>query len=201
MIRAGAKNHESIAVVVDPDDYAAIIGELREHSAVLSDRTKRQLASKAFCRTATYDAAIGNWLLTSNGDEFPDYYATGGKRLLKLRYGENPHQKASFYSTGTAGLLQVHGKELSYNNINDTDAAWRCVSELGDKPACVIVKHANPCGVAVAGTLAEAYRLALRCDPLSAYGGIVALSRPLDEETAVEIVKILTYWAKSRIFG
>jgi phosphoribosylaminoimidazolecarboxamide formyltransferase/IMP cyclohydrolase len=197
MIRAAAKNQQSVAVVVDPDDYAAIARELREHSAVLSDGTKRRLASKAFSRTAAYDAVISNWFLASGGGELPDYFATGGKRRLTLRYGENPHQKASFYSTGAAAtglaaLHQIQGKELSYNNISDTDAAWQCLSELADQPACVIVKHANPCGAAAAGTLAEAYRLALRCDTVSAYGGIVALNQPLDEETAAEIVKIFT---------
>jgi phosphoribosylaminoimidazolecarboxamide formyltransferase/IMP cyclohydrolase len=197
MIRAAAKNHESVAVVVDPADYTEILREMSENAAALSEVTRRRLAAKAFSRTAAYDAAISNWLIGSMDNELPDYFAVGGKRLLKLRYGENPHQQASFYSIGGTGsglsrLRQLQGKELSYNNISDSAAAWNCLSDLGDEPACVIVKHANPCGAAAADTLAEAYRLALRCDPVSAYGGIIALNNPLDEETAVEIAKLFT---------
>lgn len=197
MIRAAAKNHEAVAAVIDPDDYAELIAEMRSNSGRLSKETKSRLAAKAFSRTAAYDAAISNWFLTSSRDSMPDYFVTGGKRSLKLRYGENPHQKAAFYSapgprSGISALEQIQGKELSYNNINDTDAAWQCVGEFRDRAACVIVKHANPCGVALADTLSEAYRRALQSDPVSAFGGIIALNSPLDEETAEEIVKIFT---------
>jgi phosphoribosylaminoimidazolecarboxamide formyltransferase/IMP cyclohydrolase len=197
MIRAAAKNHAAVAVVVDPDDYLVVVEELHRNSGALSSETRRRLATKAFYRTASYDAAVGNWLLASTGGDLPDHFAVGGKRVQKLRYGENPHQAASFYASGAArsgiaALQQVQGKELSYNNINDTDAAWQCVGEFTDEPACVIVKHANPCGGALGPTLAEAYRRALRCDTVSAFGGIVALNRPVDEETAQEIAKIFT---------
>lgn len=197
MIRAAAKNHESVAVVVDPADYAALGDELRRNAGALGRDARKRLAAKAFARTAAYDAAISNWFLADGREEMPDYFAVGGKRLMKLRYGENPHQLAAFYSTGerphgVAALQQIQGKELSYNNIADTDAALQCVGEFQDRAACVIVKHANPCGVALAGTPVEAYRRALACDPMSAFGGIVALNRPLDGKAAEEIVKIFT---------
>jgi phosphoribosylaminoimidazolecarboxamide formyltransferase/IMP cyclohydrolase len=193
MIRAAAKNHGSAAVVVDPADYPLLLAELRTNSAVLSIDTKTRLAAKAFSRTAAYDAAISDWFRASADEDIPEYFALGGKRLMPLRYGENPHQKAGYFSSAQELLWrQLQGKELSYNNINDMDAAWQCVLEFKDQPACVIVKHANPCGVAVASTQAEAYRRALACDPTSAYGGIVAFNREMEDETAEEILKIFT---------
>src|SRR5918994_62235 len=197
MIRAGAKNHSAVAVVTDPDDYSPVLAEMRANSGFLSEATKASLAAKAFSRTAAYDAAISSWFLERTGGEPPPYFAVGGRRLSPLRYGENPHQRAAFYSStskapGNLVAHQVQGGELSYNNINDADAAWQCVNEFTDGCACVIVKHANPCGAACADRPAEAYRRALLCDPVSAYGGIIAFNRVLDEEAAAEIVKLFT---------
>lgn len=192
MIRAAAKNHRSIAVVIDPDDYSPLLAELRANSAVLSVDTKTKLAAKAFSRTAAYDAAIAAWFRQFTKEETPDYFVEGGRKLMPLRYGENPHQTAGYYGDVHEQWRQVQGKELSYNNINDMDAAWQCVLEFKDQPACVIVKHANPCGVAVASTQVEAYRRALACDPISAYGGIVAFNQEVEEETADEVLKIFT---------
>jgi phosphoribosylaminoimidazolecarboxamide formyltransferase / IMP cyclohydrolase len=192
MIRAAAKNHRSVAVVVDPDDYSPLLAELRANSAMLGNDTKIKLAAKAFSRTAVYDAAIGAWFRQFAKEETPEYFVEGGRNLMPLRYGENPHQTAGYYGDAHERWQQVQGKELSYNNINDMDAAWQCVLEFKDQPACVIVKHANPCGVAVAKTQLEAYRLALACDPTSAYGGIVAFNQGIDEETAEEVLKIFT---------
>ena len=197
MIRAGAKNHRAVAVVTDPDDYSLILAEMRAGSGLLSEATKARLAAKAFSRTAAYDAAISGWFLERTGGEPPLYFAVGGRRLSSLRYGENPHQQAAFYSTtsevhGNLLAHKVQGRELSYNNISDADAAWQCVNEFTDGCACVIVKHANPCGAASADRPAEAYRRALRCDPVSAYGGIIAFNRALDEGAAAEIVKLFT---------
>src|SRR5206468_7711778 len=153
----------------------------------------RELAGAAYARTAAYDAAIAAWFARET--PFPPLLTLSGTRRQMLRYGENPHQQAAFYVTGSrAGVAtarQVQGKELSYNNLNDTDAAFECVAEF-DRPAVAIIKHANPCGVAVAGTLAEAWELALRCDPVSAYGGIVACNRPLDGEAAELVARIFT---------
>jgi phosphoribosylaminoimidazolecarboxamide formyltransferase / IMP cyclohydrolase len=192
MIRAAAKNHSSVAVVVSPDDYNGLLAEMRANSGLLSGGTKRKLAAKAFTRTAAYDASIGEWFRQSEKEEMPDYFADGGRKMMLLRYGENPHQRAGYYANAQEQWRQLQGKELSYNNINDMDAAWRCVLEFGEQPACVIVKHSNPCGVAVAGTQVEAYRRALACDPTSAYGGIVAFNREIEEETAEEVLKIFT---------
>jgi phosphoribosylaminoimidazolecarboxamide formyltransferase/IMP cyclohydrolase len=163
----------------------------------MSEATKADFAAKAFSRTAAYDAAISGWFLERTGGEPPPYFAVGGRRLSRLRYGENPHQQAAFYastadSLGSLVAHQVQGRELSYNNTSDGDAAWQCVNEFRDGPACVIVKHANPCGAACAARPAEAYRRALLCDPVSAYGGIIAFNRPLEEEAAAEIVKLFT---------
>jgi phosphoribosylaminoimidazolecarboxamide formyltransferase/IMP cyclohydrolase len=197
MIRAGAKNHRAVAVVTDPDDYSIVLAELRAGSGVLSEATRMSLAAKAFSRTAAYDAAISSRFLEQTGGELPSYFAVGGRRLSSLRYGENPHQQAAFYantpnSSGNLLAHQLQGRELSYNNINDADAAWQCVNEFTDKPACVIVKHANPCGAACAEHPAEAYRRALLCDPVSAYGGIVAFNQAIDQEAAAEIAKLFT---------
>jgi phosphoribosylaminoimidazolecarboxamide formyltransferase/IMP cyclohydrolase len=199
MIRAAAKNHADVAVIVDPGDYDELLAELAEHHGATSEAFRRRLAAKAFARTATYDAAIANWLAAETEDETPTFRAVGGRLAEALRYGENPHQSAGFYRTseqrpGIATARQIQGKALSYNNINDTDAAYECVAEFdpGKRSAIVIVKHANPCGVAEADSLVEAYRKALACDPVSAFGGIIAANRPLDAETASQIVEIFT---------
>ncbi len=199
MIRAAAKNHADVAVVVEPSDYDKVLGELAFHAGMLSYELRQQLAAKAYARTAAYDAAISNWFAGTLGNDAPDYRALGGKLIQSLRYGENPHQSAAFYRTpggrfGVSTARQVQGKELSYNNINDTDAAYECVAEFdpGRTAACVIVKHANPCGVAEGANPVEAYRKALACDSTSAFGGIVALNQPLDAETAKVITEIFT---------
>jgi phosphoribosylaminoimidazolecarboxamide formyltransferase/IMP cyclohydrolase len=198
MIRAAAKNHADVTVVVEPADYGRVLAALAEHGGVPGE-LRRALAAKAFARTAAYDAAIAGWLARETGEASPAYGAIGGRLKQTLRYGENPHQTASFYASGEPrfGVVtarQVQGKELSYNNINDTDAAYECVAEFDPErtAACVIVKHANPCGVAEGADLAEAYEKALRCDPVSAFGGVVALNRPLDAEAARRIVEIFT---------
>jgi phosphoribosylaminoimidazolecarboxamide formyltransferase/IMP cyclohydrolase len=199
MIRAAAKNHRDVAVVVDGADYPAVLADLDTHGGAVTFTLRRRLAQKAYARTATYDAAISNWLAGEIGEAAPTYRAIGGAIAEVMRYGENPHQPAAFYRTpenrpGVATARQVQGKQLSYNNINDTDAAYECVAEFSPErsPAVVIVKHANPCGVAEGATLVEAYEKALRCDPVSAFGGIVALNRPLDAEAARKIVEIFT---------
>ena len=199
MIRAAAKNHNDVAVVVDADDYARLLDELKAHAGATTKALRKSLAQKAYARTAAYDAAISNWFANALGEATPAYRAFGGKLLQPLRYGENPHQSAAFYRApeqrfGVATARQVQGKELSYNNINDTDAAYECVAEFAPArgPACVIVKHANPCGVAEGATLVEAYRKALACDPTSAFGGIVALNGTLDAEAARAITEIFT---------
>jgi phosphoribosylaminoimidazolecarboxamide formyltransferase / IMP cyclohydrolase len=199
MIRAAAKNHDDVAVLVDADDYAALIDELTKHSGSTTLSLRRRLAAKAYARTAVYDAAISNWFAGENDDIAPTYRAFGGRLIEPLRYGENPHQTAAFYRTpdvrfGVATARQVQGKQLSYNNINDTDAAYECVAEFdpAHTAACAIIKHANPCGVAEADSLAEAYRKAFDCDRTSAFGGIVALNRKLDAEAARAITEIFT---------
>ncbi len=198
MIRAAAKNHAAVSVVVDPSDYATVLSELQDNSGVTTLLTRQRLAAKAYARTGTYDAAISNWFSGELGQDAPDYRAFGGKLVQTLRYGENPHQQAAFYSNGdrrpgVATARQVQGKELSYNNINDTDAAFECVAEFDpDQAAVAIIKHANPCGVAVGGSMIEAYEKALRCDPVSAFGGIVAVNQPLEGAVAEQIVKVFT---------
>ncbi|MCK9918451.1 bifunctional phosphoribosylaminoimidazolecarboxamide formyltransferase/IMP cyclohydrolase [Microbacteriaceae bacterium K1510] len=199
MIRAAAKNHHDVAVVVDATDYAKVLAELAAHTGMLSLELRQKLAAKAYARTAAYDAAISNWFAETLKDDAPDYRAFGGKLIQPLRYGENPHQSAAFYKSpgerfGVASARQVQGKELSYNNINDTDAAYECIAEFDPArtAACVIVKHANPCGVAEGDSLADAYVKALACDSTSAFGGIVALNRTLDAEAAKAITEIFT---------
>lgn len=199
MIRAAAKNHTDVAVVVEPADYAAILADLEAHKGATTLTLRRKLAQKAYSRTAAYDAAISNWFANELGDTSPAFRALGGSLAETLRYGENPHQWAAFYRTpeqrpGVATARQVQGKQLSYNNINDTDAAFECVAEFDPKvsAACVIVKHANPCGVAAGSSLLDAYERALACDPVSAFGGIVALNRRLDAQAAKKIVEIFT---------
>jgi phosphoribosylaminoimidazolecarboxamide formyltransferase/IMP cyclohydrolase len=197
MIRAAAKNHNDVAVVVEADDYARVLDALKSGGTTLALR--KMLAQKAYARTAAYDAAISNWFAGELGEAAPAYRAFGGKLAQTLRYGENPHQNAAFYRApeqrfGVATARQMQGKELSYNNINDTDAAYECIAEFDPKrtPACVIVKHANPCGVAEGASLVEAYRKALACDQTSAFGGIVALNGLLDAEAARAITEIFT---------
>jgi phosphoribosylaminoimidazolecarboxamide formyltransferase/IMP cyclohydrolase len=197
MIRAAAKNHADVTVIVEPTDYAPVLDEMMQHAGMTFLETRQKLAAKAYARTAAYDAAISNWFAGTLNDNAPDYRAFGGRLLQALRYGENPHQNAAFYRApgvrfGVATARQLQGKELSYNNINDTDAAFECVAEFDAKrtAACVIVKHANPCGVAEGASLLVAYTKALACDPTSAFGGIVALNRPLDTEAARAITEI-----------
>jgi phosphoribosylaminoimidazolecarboxamide formyltransferase/IMP cyclohydrolase len=199
MIRAAAKNHADVAVIVDPRDYAPMLDELKTHGGATTLALRRQLAAKAYARTAAYDAAIANWFAREIGEAAPAWRAVGGTLVEALRYGENPHQTAAFYRTpeprfGVATARQVQGKQLSYNNLNDTDAAYECVAEFAPDrtAACVIVKHANPCGVAEGASLVEAYRKALACDPVSAFGGIVAFNRTLDAEAARAVTEILT---------
>jgi phosphoribosylaminoimidazolecarboxamide formyltransferase/IMP cyclohydrolase len=193
MIRAAAKNYNDVAVVVDPGDYQLLIAEMTAQGGATARELRQKLAQKAFARTAVYDSAISNWLAQEMNLSAPPYRAFGGKLALSLRYGENPHQSAAFYRSGdhrpgVATARQVQGKELSYNNVNDTDAAF----DPGRVAACAIIKHANPCGVAEGASLAEAYARAMRCDPVSAFGGIVAVNRRLDAAAAAEIVKIFT---------
>jgi phosphoribosylaminoimidazolecarboxamide formyltransferase / IMP cyclohydrolase len=199
MIRAAAKNHDDVAVVVEPQDYQAVLDELTANAGATSAALRRRLAAKAYARTAAYDAAISNWFANQLKIEAPDYRAFGGRLAQALRYGENPHQTAAFYRTpdkrpGVATARQLQGKELSYNNINDTDAAYECIGEFDPvrTAACVIVKHANPCGVAEGNDLVSAYRKAFACDTQSPYGGIIAVNRTLDAETARVITEILT---------
>jgi len=199
MVRAGAKNHGGVAVVVDPEDYEQVLEEIATHEGCTTGGTRRHLAAKAFAHTGAYDGAIATWFADELGVTAPHKRVIGGTRAAKLRYGENPHQWAAFYRSaerraGVATAMQVQGKELSYNNLNDTDAAFELVAEFDpDSSAAVaIIKHANPCGVAIAGTLTEAYTRALACDSVSAFGGIVALNATLDAEAAEEIAKIFT---------
>jgi phosphoribosylaminoimidazolecarboxamide formyltransferase/IMP cyclohydrolase len=194
LIRAAAKNHAHVAVLTDPTQYDAFLAEFIQAGGI-SAELRRQFASAAFARTAAYDAAIAARFAAELNEAFPERLILSGRLRQVLRYGENPHQSAALYSTdtrpGAAAARQVQGKDLSYNNLNDTDAALECVAEFA-APAVVIVKHANPCGVATAGTLEEAWALALRCDPVSAFGGIVACNRVLDEAAAERIAAIFT---------
>jgi len=199
MIRAGAKNHADVAVVVEPADYAKVLAELALHNGMTSLELRQRLAAKAYARTAAYDAAISNWFAETLHDNAPDYRAFGGRLAEALRYGENPHQSAAFYRApverfGVASARQLQGKQLSYNNINDTDAAYECIAEFDAKrtAACVIVKHANPCGVAEGESLRDAYNKALACDPTSAFGGIVAFNHKLDADAARAVTEIFT---------
>jgi len=194
LIRAAAKNHDFVAVLTGPDQYDAVLAELQEQGGTTL-ATRRRLAGEAYARTAAYDAAIAAWFAAQRGETFPPRMTVAGTLRQTLRYGENPHQQAAFYANGTrpgvATMRQVQGKELSYNNLADTDAALECVAEF-DAPTVAIIKHANPCGVASAATLAEAWDLAFRCDPVSPFGGIVAVNRTLDGPAAEKIAKILT---------
>ncbi|MEM1375945.1 MAG: bifunctional phosphoribosylaminoimidazolecarboxamide formyltransferase/IMP cyclohydrolase [Pseudomonadota bacterium] len=199
MVRASAKNHAYVTIVTDPEDYGMVLEELLENDGKSFLHTRQALALKAFQRTAAYDAMVARWMIGAiEAHGLGVHDAIGGTKANDLRYGENPHQSAALYMTGekrpgaaTAKVLQ--GKALSYNNINDTDAAFELVSEFGgDKPAVAIIKHANPCGVAVGASLADAYRAAYDCDRTSAFGGIVALNGELDAETAKLVTSIFT---------
>jgi phosphoribosylaminoimidazolecarboxamide formyltransferase/IMP cyclohydrolase len=199
MIRAAAKNHADVVVVTDPSDLPRMLAELDAHDGQTSGDFRRRLAQTAYARTAAYDAAISNWLATTLREPAPLYRALGGRLSQPMRYGENPHQAAGFYLTGekrfgVATARQVQGKQLSYNNVNDTDAAFECVAEFdsGRAAAVAIIKHANPCGVAEGASLVEAYEKALRCDPVSAFGGIIAVNRKLDAAAAAKMVEIFT---------
>jgi phosphoribosylaminoimidazolecarboxamide formyltransferase/IMP cyclohydrolase len=199
MIRGAAKNHASVTVVVDPADYERVIDELRAYGGATSLPLRTHLAAKAFARTAAYDASISSWFAEALEDPAPTWRAFGGPLAARLRYGENPHQTAAVYllpqrRPGVASAEQHQGKELSYNNLNDTDAAFELVAEFAASvaPAVAIIKHANPCGVAIGATQKEAYLRALACDPQSAFGGIIALNRAIDADAAEEITRIFT---------
>jgi phosphoribosylaminoimidazolecarboxamide formyltransferase/IMP cyclohydrolase len=199
MIRAAAKNRDFVTVITDPDDYAALTAELEAQDGATSLTLRARLARDAFAHTAAYDAAIAAWMQGRQGESFPARLVLGARRRQVLRYGENPHQEAALYAAGpaqpgVAGAEQLQGKALSYNNLNDTEAAFELVSEFQapefERPAVAIIKHANPCGVALGDSLAEAYARALACDPVSAFGGIIAVNRPLDGATAAEIAAL-----------
>ena len=199
LIRGAAKNHDFVTIVTAPGDYDGVLAEMNRNRGATTLALRRGLAAAAFARTAAYDAAITQWFAQigfarQEGEAFPATLALTGERVQLLRYGENPHQQAALYvggarRPGVATARQLQGKELSYNNLNDTDAAYELAAEF-DRPAVAIIKHANPCGVATSNALADAYAKALACDPLSAFGGIVALNRPLDADTAAAIAKL-----------
>lgn len=196
MVRAAAKNHQHVAIVTDSKDYSAILAEMHANGGAVSSATRFELAKKAFSHTAAYDSAISNYLTTIHTDGTHNKYPTqinfNFTKVQDMRYGENPHQNAAFYRDlnaipgGIANYIQLQGKELSYNNIGDADAAWECVKTF-EQPACVIVKHANPCGVAIADAPLNAYKFAYTTDPTSAFGGIIAFNRELDAETVTAI--------------
>ncbi|MCB1650767.1 MAG: bifunctional phosphoribosylaminoimidazolecarboxamide formyltransferase/IMP cyclohydrolase [Alphaproteobacteria bacterium] len=196
MIRAAAKNHKYVAIVTDPQDYEVVLNDMKIHEGGVSAKLRRQLAATAFSLTATYDSNISSWMVGQIGDEFgvPRRISFSGNLKQTLRYGENPHQTAALYTVdgslrpGAARATQVQGKELSYNNLNDTNAAFELVADL-DEPSVAIIKHANPCGVASHKDTLEAYKRALACDPVSAFGGIIAVNRTLTAALAEEIIK------------
>ncbi|WP_428545230.1 bifunctional phosphoribosylaminoimidazolecarboxamide formyltransferase/IMP cyclohydrolase [Profundibacter sp.] len=199
MIRAAAKNHAFVTTIVDVEDYEKLLGDMGKHNGATCPKFRKRRAQIAYARTAAYDAAVSTWMADAIGLDTPRRRAFAGTIAQKLRYGENPHQSASFYLDGSnrpgvATAVQHQGKELSYNNINDTDAAIELVAEIdaADGPACAIIKHANPCGVARGKTMVEAYRAAFNCDNVSPFGGIIALNQRLDGATAEEISKIFT---------
>jgi phosphoribosylaminoimidazolecarboxamide formyltransferase/IMP cyclohydrolase len=200
MVRSSAKNHAFVAVVTDPADYDELLGELDQNGGATSLAFRKRLAAKAYALTAAYDSMISQWFAFGDqGERFPHVWTRASKLLMPLRYGENPHQRAALYepigphATGIAQAKQVQGKELSYNNLNDANAALELVAEFRDgPPTIVIVKHANPCGVASGASLLDAWNDALACDSVSAFGGIVAANRPLDEPTAEAITQIFT---------
>ena len=195
MLRAASKNHDFLTVLCDPADYVSVADAVTNNGGT-DLALRRQLAAKCFTRTAAYDSAISSWMATSLGEDLPSMTSSAGRKILDLRYGENPHQKAALYQggktrPGVTSAQQIQGKPLSYNNINDTDAAFELVAEF-DQPTIAIIKHANPCGVASADNLHRAWKDALAADPLSAFGGIVAMNRPLDIKTANAVSSIFT---------
>jgi phosphoribosylaminoimidazolecarboxamide formyltransferase / IMP cyclohydrolase len=198
MIRAAAKNHAGVTVLVDAADYQSVLADMAANGGATTFAFRQRMAAKAYARTAAYDAAISMWFSAQLGDGSPKWRTFGGELAQELRYGENPHQTAAFYRSGTpragvATATQHQGKELSYNNLNDTDAAFELVAEFDPTvPAVAIIKHANPCGVAIGANLRDAYLAALRCDSTSAFGGIIALNQPIDAAAATEITKIFT---------
>ncbi|MGO1119590.1 bifunctional phosphoribosylaminoimidazolecarboxamide formyltransferase/IMP cyclohydrolase [Rhodovibrionaceae bacterium A322] len=194
MVRASAKNHAFVTIITDPQDYGSLIEQLDSQNGCSSYDLRRKMAAKAYAHTAAYDAAISGWMAAQEGIPFPKEISLSGQLTEVLRYGENPHQQAAFYSAGTnrpgvATATQLQGKALSYNNLNDTDAAFELASEF-DAPTIAIIKHANPSGVASAESLSEAYDRALSCDPVSAFGGIIAMNRSLDAETAGKVAEL-----------
>jgi phosphoribosylaminoimidazolecarboxamide formyltransferase / IMP cyclohydrolase len=194
LIRAAAKNHADVVVVTDPADYDEVLAEISAQNGASGLALRQRLAQRAYARTAQYDAAIARWFAQREGAIFPPLLTLAGTLKQTLRYGENPHQQAALYISGerregVAAAEQIQGRELSFNNLNDTDAAFELVAEF-EPPAVAIIKHANPCGVATGQSLSEAYAKALACDPLSAYGGIIAVNRPLDGETATAIARL-----------
>lgn len=194
LIRSASKNHDFVTVLVDPSDYETVMAELVLHKGATTLATRRNLAAKAFGRTASYDSAIASWFAAQQGETFPMRFTMAGTLQQRMRYGENPHQEAALYRDGTdrpgvASAQQIQGKELSYNNLADADAALELVAEF-ERPAVAIIKHANPCGVAEGDGLAAAYARALACDPVSAFGGIIAVNHELDAPTAEEIAKL-----------
>ncbi len=200
MIRAAAKNHRSVAVIVEPSDYAKLLGDMDQHGGATCGRFRRSMAQKAYARTAAYDGAISNWMgavvenKEGKAEGFGRTFSVQYTKAQTMRYGENPHQSAAFYvgasaEASVATAEQLQGKALSYNNIGDTDAALECVKQFNEAPTCVIVKHANPCGVATGGNLFDAYERAFSTDPESAFGGIIAFNRELDKKTAAQIVE------------
>ena len=199
MVRSAAKNHASVAIIVSPDDYEPIAAELRNHGQVLAS-TRQRLAGKAFAHTADYDATIAAWFAgqtTGETPAIPEFLTINAERADVLRYGENPHQQGARYriigeQSWWDRAIQHGGKELSYLNVYDTDAAWRLVHEMGAEPSVAIIKHANPCGAATAASASTAYHLAHRCDPVSAFGGIVAVNRTVDEALAKELADVFT---------
>jgi len=197
LIRSAAKNHDAVAVITDPTQYDGLIAEIKQHGGGTSLDFRKKLAAAAYANTASYDATISGWFATQVGEKYPDVLTLTAEKRQGLRYGENPHQSAAFYVTdanrsGIANALQIQGKELSYNNFNDTDAAFELVAEFTESPAIAIIKHTNPCGVACGPDLITAYKRALACDPVSAFGGIIACNRPLDAETAKAITEIFS---------
>lgn len=197
MVRSAAKNHDFVSVVTSPEQYEDVLAELKANGASTSLDFRRRLAAAAFRHTASYDAAIANWFGKQLGEPYGETLTVTGALRQNLRYGENPHQSAAFYVTDSkepsiANALQIQGKELSYNNINDTDAAFNLVAEFTQQPAVAIIKHANPCGVAVGADLLSAYQRALACDSVSAFGGIIACNQPLDAKTATAITQIFS---------
>ncbi len=197
MIRAAAKNHEFVAIVTDPQDYTSVLQDMDKHNGSLTFPLRQKLAANAYSLTATYDSSIASWFSSQQGESFPRRISFSGTLKQTLRYGENPHQGAGLYlidsshRPGAAHAQQLQGKELSYNNLNDTNAAFELVAEF-DEPTIAIIKHANPCGVATRDDTLSAYRAALSCDSTSAFGGIIALNRGLNKETAEEIIKVFS---------